>query len=146
MGLAVYIGLWLACFIFWTICLIDIFSGRVFNPILLASHLFLGGCVGVFVAALDLCPNFKRNGRGAGGKLRLKAAYKKELSHNLLSLFGGFCISIIFWMPTLFHLILDLNEKRKGAPYGRNGGGYIYKERSWRKLIRDEMRGIKGQQ
>ena len=40
----------------------------------------------------------------------------------------------------------ELNEKRKGAPYGMDGGGYIYKERTWRELLSDEFRGREGKQ
>ena len=146
MGLLIYAVAWISSLTFWVFCLFSLFEDIEITLLMLALYLPLGFIFELFVITLEISPNILVSGRLGKRKVRLKAAYKKQIFNNVLKVVGSFFLGLCFWFPLSLFVFHDLNEKRKGAPYGSGGGGYIYKERNWRELLSDEFRGREGKQ
>jgi hypothetical protein len=145
-GLLVLAFTWVGTGIFWIIFFLNLFNDIEVAFSMLKLYSPIGIIFGVFFSILLISPNILANKSRGETKIRLRATYKKEIFKNLLELILVFLLNLLFWLPTSLLAFHDLNEKRKGAPYGAGGGGYIYKERNWRKLIGDELRGREGEQ
>ena len=86
--------------------------------------------------------------KSADSKIRRKAKKAKAEFWSTFVVGPVFFGSMMLfaWPFCVFFFYFQFEAKRRGAPYGIGGGGFIFAERSWWQLIKDEIQGKEGEQ
>ena len=102
------------------------------------------GLIGIVIGFLSLTIQSK----SADSKIRRNAKKAKAEIWSTFVVEPVVFGSMVFfaWPLFVFFYYFELEAKRRGAPYGLGGGGFIFAERSWWQLIKDEIQGKEGEQ